>query len=90
MTAGVEATVLRRYAVLLESFLDGRQTVQQFVDSFLDEWKHDRDSGLRTGDVIDHLMTGVDSFSDTPLDAWTINEEQLRREARDALTAIGS
>lgn len=90
MNGEVDQAVVRRYAALIESFLGEQRTVEQFVSDFLDEWKRDRDSGIRTGDAIDKLMTGVDCYSDEPIDAWTIDEDQLRREATDALTAISA
>lgn len=90
MSGDVDHAVVRRYAALIESFLEGQRTVGQFISDFLDEWKRDRDSGVRTGDAIDSLMTGVDCYSDTPIDDWAIGEEQLRREATNALDAISA
>lgn len=88
MNGEVDQTVVRRYVALIESFLGEQRTTEQFVSDFLDEWKRDRNSGIRTGDEIDNLMTGVDCYSDTLIDVWAIDEDQLRREATDALAAI--
>lgn len=88
MNGEVDQTVVRRYVALIESFLGEQRTAEQFVSDFLDEWKRDRDSGIRTGDEIDNLMTGVDCYSDTLINVWDIDEDQLRREATDALAAI--
>ena len=86
----MDRAVVVRYAALIESFLGAQRTAEEFVADFLDEWKRDRDSGILTGEALDSLMTGVDCYSDTMIDAWTIDEDQLRREATDALNAISA
>jgi hypothetical protein len=86
----VDPVVRDRYESMIHAFLDGGRAVEQFVDDFLDMWRNDRNAGTRTGEQIDDFMTSIDCFSDSPYNAWDIDEAQLRKDARAAIAALDS
>jgi hypothetical protein len=70
---------------LVTAFADGDVDASTFQHKFLELWKEDRDSGIATGDTLDDLMTGVDSYDENPDVLMRIDADQLRGEARETL-----
>lgn len=83
------SVVVERYVPLLEAFVNGGISADDFQDRFLTLWREDRDSGRPTGEVIDNLMVGVDCYDGNPELTGRIDADQLKVETRDALRLLG-
>jgi Bacterial self-protective colicin-like immunity len=84
----IMSDVTDRYIPLITGFVDGDVDASTFQHKFLELWKEDRDSGIGSDDILDDLMTGVDSYDENPDVLMGIDADQLRGEAREALHRI--
>ena len=73
-----------KYKIVIDKFLEKKTTVTQFIESFIVEWKTDRDNNINYSDrfqrLIDRLFTSCDSYHESPDNDFEITEKQLRQE----------
>lgn len=82
------------YLLLVQAFLDGHTSVDDFVRDFMSQWREDRDEGwvltecLSSSTVhsdefsaaVDQAFAACDCFSHEPINGFQISEAQLRIE----------
>ena len=72
------------YKTILDNFLEKRIDVNEFTNSFMNQWRKDRDENISFDNkferLIDRLFTTCDCYSESPESAEEINENELRNE----------
>ena len=60
--------------------------VEDFIDSFFSQWRHDRDNGIanapRFQRLIDRIFTSCDCYSENPQGSFEISEQGLKNEVQ--------
>ena len=73
-----------KYKIIIAKFLENKITVTQFIESFMVEWKADRDNDISYNEkfqrLIDRLFTSCDCYHEFPENDYEITEKQLRQE----------
>lgn len=71
------------YKVLIDSYLSHRLTVDEFINSFMKQWKNDREYDSfdpRFRRLIDRLFTSCDCYCENPETPFQLSEIELKNE----------
>lgn len=72
------------YKFIIDQYLQGNLNVDQFIEEFMEKWKHDRDINTiydqRFQRLIDRLFTSCDCYSPDPERKYELSEQQLKNE----------
>ncbi len=72
------------YKLLIEKYLNKGSSVEEFIESYFRQWRHDRDNqithDLKFQRLIDRVFTSCDCYSDNPQGPCEISEKELRDE----------
>lgn len=71
------------YRSVIDSYLNHRLTVDEFIDSFMTQWKNDREYNSfdpRFRRLIDRLFTSCDCYHEDPKGEFEISEIELKNE----------
>lgn len=72
------------YKAILDGYLEKRIEVNDFVNSFMNQWRIDRDANTLFDNkfqrLIDRLFTSCDCYSEKPEHQIEISENELRNE----------
>ena len=73
-----------KYKKIFNDYLTDKSNVDDFIDSFMNQWRSDRDKNedndSRFQRLVDRIFTSCDCYSETPEGQFEINEEQLKDE----------
>jgi hypothetical protein len=73
------------YRLIIEDYLNHQLTVNEFIDSFMKQWKQDRENESfdpRFRQLIDRLFTSCDCYDEEPEEEFEISETELKNEVR--------
>jgi hypothetical protein len=72
------------YRTIIDSYLNGDTSVDEFIDAYMNQWKEDRDSQVdndpRFRRLSDRIFTSCDCYYAEPEGDFEISEAQLREE----------
>jgi hypothetical protein len=73
-----------KYKLLIDNYLEKRSSVEEFIATFFNQWRHDRDTEVvydpKFQRLIDRIFTSCDCYSDNPQRQIEISEMELKRE----------
>lgn len=73
-----------KYKKIFDEYLTNNMDVNSFIQSFMSQWKIDRDNNENNDDrfsrLIDRIFTTCDCYSSTPQDEFEITEKELKDE----------
>ena len=75
---------MNEYKTLIDHFLKGTNSVDEFISAYFEKWKRDRDENVVYDDrfqrMIDRIFTSCDCYDPSPEGSFAISEQDLRDE----------
>jgi len=72
------------YKNIIDDYLENKSNVNEFINSFISQWRDDRDKKTYLDDkfqrLVDRLFTTCDCYSENPENSIEITEAELRKE----------
>jgi|GEM_PF-5031778 len=76
----------QKYKSLIDAYLNGDIKVEEFINAYFEQWRHDRDNKIDNDKkfqrLINRLFTSCDCYSDNPQGQTEISELELKNEIR--------